>query len=114
MTKSKQTSARRGWGAYLAVLLLQIAVFTGTAIAWWWLQFQGGARCGDFCDLGTVQLANAIFIAFSVAAVAITVSTAVISRFTSRDLLWIPFASCALIVVGYFPAAAIYNAATGG
>jgi hypothetical protein len=42
---------------------------------------------------------------------AATVAAAILSYRTGRDLMWVPVAGAALIVAGYFLAAALYNQA---
>jgi hypothetical protein len=111
----KSTNLRKSnTGAYMALLLLQLVVFAATGVAWWWLIFEGSGRCGQDCDSNGETLASLIFVSTSALSFLFTILATIVNRITSKDLLWVPIVSCALIVVGYFSSAAVYNVATGG
>lgn len=110
----EQSPERGGVIGYVAAIFFQLLVFGGAVIAWRWLYFQTGERCGDWCDYAGVSYANYVFFGVSAIAFIASISAAIIGWRTAKDLLWIPFASCALIVGGYFLGAMIYDSATGG
>jgi len=112
-----QPQAERGrssLGGVIAVAMLQIVVFIATAVVWLWTHFAAEGRCDDAsCDVGQAAQANALFLGGGAFSFAVTIIAAVVSDRTGRDLAWVPAVGCALIVIAYFPAAALFNAAAG-
>jgi hypothetical protein len=103
-----------GLGGLIAMTVLQIVVFLVTTAVWWWTHFATGERCGASCDWDQAAQANLLFFGIAALSFAATIVAAVISHRTHRDLTWVPGVASVVIVLGYFPAAALYNAATGG
>lgn len=102
-------------GSVIAIALLQVFVFIVTAVVWLWTHFAAEGRCDSTsCDTGQMTQANALFLGFAAFSFVLTIAAAVVSHRMRRDLMWVPAVGCALIVVAYFPAAALLNAATGG
>ncbi len=102
-------------GGLIAVAVLQIFVFIVMAVVWLWTHFATEGRCDSTsCDTGHAAQANALFLGVAALSFVLTIVAAVVSYRTRRDLMWVPAVGCALILVAYFPAAALFNAATGG